>query len=209
MGFFDNTRKPEKIGGKIMVAMMNSGHKDLSQWGFSFLKAEKSDFALDIGCGGGANLKILTKLCTEGKVTGIDYSKVSVDASIKKNKLSINKGKCEVILGNVLDLPFSENTYDIVTAFETIYFWNPIEKAFDQVYRVLKPGGQFLICNEVDGEYEKTNVWEERIQGMKIYTKENITNLLKNSGLVDIQINHDLEKHRLCIIGYKPNENIL
>jgi len=35
MKFFENTRKPQGFGGKLMTKMMNSGHAKLSQWGFS------------------------------------------------------------------------------------------------------------------------------------------------------------------------------
>ena len=34
MSFFENTRKPDGIGGKIMVSVMNVGHKALVDWGF-------------------------------------------------------------------------------------------------------------------------------------------------------------------------------
>ena len=42
MKFFENTRKPQGFGGKLMTKMMNSGHAKLSQWGFSNISA-KSD----------------------------------------------------------------------------------------------------------------------------------------------------------------------
>ena len=37
MSFFENTRKPEGLGGKIMVAMMNLGHSPVARWGLRFL----------------------------------------------------------------------------------------------------------------------------------------------------------------------------
>ena len=39
MRFFENTRKPQGFGGKLMTKMMNSGHAKLSQWGFSNISA--------------------------------------------------------------------------------------------------------------------------------------------------------------------------
>ena len=39
MSFFENTRKPEGFGGKIMVAMMNLGHRPGARWGLQFLNA--------------------------------------------------------------------------------------------------------------------------------------------------------------------------
>lgn len=37
MAFFDNTRKPTGLGGRIMV-MMNIGHLSLADWGLKYLK---------------------------------------------------------------------------------------------------------------------------------------------------------------------------
>ena len=39
MSFFENTRKPVGLGGKIMVAMMNVGHSAVARWGLQFLNA--------------------------------------------------------------------------------------------------------------------------------------------------------------------------
>ena len=38
MSFFENTRKPVGLGGKIMVAMMNLGHSPVARWGLCFLE---------------------------------------------------------------------------------------------------------------------------------------------------------------------------
>ena len=37
MSFFDNTRKPDGLGGKLMVSLMNVGHRSLAHWGMQFL----------------------------------------------------------------------------------------------------------------------------------------------------------------------------
>ena len=43
---------------------------------------------------------------------------------------------------------------DLATAFETIYFWSDIDQSF-VIYRVLKKGGIFMVCNESNGENDK------------------------------------------------------
>ena len=68
MSFFENTRKPVGFGGKIMVAMMNLGHSAVARWGLQFLNTAPDAKVLDCGCGGGANIKTLLKLCPNGKV---------------------------------------------------------------------------------------------------------------------------------------------
>ena len=56
MNFFENTRKPQGFGGKLMTKMMNIGHAKLSQWGFSNISVNSDAAVLDVGCGGGANI---------------------------------------------------------------------------------------------------------------------------------------------------------
>ena len=86
MSFFENTRKPEGFGGKIMVAMMNVGHSAVARWGLRFLELAPDAKVLDCGCGGGANIRKLLKKCPQGIVKGIDYSPVSVEKSKKVNE---------------------------------------------------------------------------------------------------------------------------
>lgn len=105
MSFFENTKKPEGLGGKIMVAMMNSGHGKLADWGMSFLSLSTDAAVLDCGCGGGANLRKLLKRRPNGTVTGIDYSPVSVEKSKKLNAKAISEGRCCVLEASVAVIP--------------------------------------------------------------------------------------------------------
>ena len=123
MSFFENTRKPVGLGGKIMVAMMNLGHSAVARWGLQFLELAPDARVLDCGCGGGANMKRLLKKCPQGVVKGIDYSPVSVEKSKKVNEAAIVEGRCAVLQGSVADMVFAGNWFDAVTAFETVYFW--------------------------------------------------------------------------------------
>ena len=92
MSFFENTRKPVGLGGKIMVAMMNLGHSPVARWGLHFLELTLDAKVLDCGCGGGANIKRLLKKCPEGIVKGIDYSPVSVEKARSLNRAAIQEG---------------------------------------------------------------------------------------------------------------------
>ena len=165
-GFFTNTRKPEGLGGRLMVAMMNWGHAPVARWGRSFLRLKAGATILDLGCGGGANLAVLLKLCPDGTAVGLDYSSVSVKKASAVNCRAIAEGRCQIIQGDVQELPFADDSFEQVTAFETIYFWPNLEEAFQQVFRVLKPGGSFLVCNESNGEDPKQEKWCDIIGGM-------------------------------------------
>ena len=172
MSFFENTRKPEGFGGEIMVAMMNFGHRALARWGMRFLTLPADGKVLDCGCGGGANIKKLLEKCPQGVVKGIDYSPVSVAKARELNEQAVNDGRCVIWQGSVEQIIFAKDWFDAVTAFETVYFWPNLHRCFREVYRVLKPGGTFLICNECSGDTDKDDKWTRKIEDMRLGRKD-------------------------------------
>lgn len=202
MSFFENTRKPVGFGGKIMVALMNSGHSAMADWGFGHITIASDAAVLDVGCGGGANIKKLLAECPKGTVKGIDYSEVSVEKSRKVNAKAISAGRCGVMQASVAELPFDENSFDLVTAFETIYFWPGLVDCFREIYRVTKPGGTFFICNESNGETNKDDKWVEKIGGMTIYNATRILTALNQAGFADTKA-HKSNKGWICVTARK------
>ena len=198
MSFFENTRKPAGAGGRLMVAMMNLGHRMLADWGLRFLELPGDAEILDCGCGGGANIRKMLKLCPQGVVKGIDYSPVSVEKAKKVNEQAIAEGRCIIWQGSVDRIIFAASWFDAVTAFETVYFWPDLAQGFREVYRVLKPGGTFLICNECGGENPKDEKWTEMIGGMRIYKAGELKAALETAGFRDVQI-HKNTKGWLCL----------
>ena len=202
MSFLENTRRPTGLGGKLMVAMMNLGHRALSEWGLRFLKLAPDAAALDCGCGGGANLKRLLRRCPRGRVSGIDYSEVSVRKSRALNRRAAEDGRCEVLQASVAKLPFEDARFDAVTAFETVYFWPGLQESFREVRRVLKPGGAFLICSECGGDAKRDERWTEKIDGMTIYTAAQLKAELERAGFRGVQM-HRNRRGWLCAVGKK------
>ena len=200
--FFQNTCKPEGFGGKMMVTMMNNGHAAMAKWGFSHIQIEDNMQILDIGCGGGANVATMLKENSGGKVYGIDYSEVSVEKSTKVNKKAIADGKCEIKQGNVEKLEFVDEMFDLVTAFETIYFWPDLEKCFKEVYRVVKNGGRFMVCNESSGTNASDEKWTSIIEGMTVYKPTEIKAFLVQAGFINIEVDTN-EKKWVNVIAYK------
>ncbi|MEQ2400267.1 class I SAM-dependent methyltransferase [Peptoniphilus hominis (ex Hitch et al. 2025)] len=195
--FFENFIYPkDNFGGRFMLKSMNKGHEKLARWGRSYLNIDKNYTVLDLGCGGGRNIEyFLTKA---DKVYGLDHSITSVKMASEINKKAIDTGKCKILVGDVKNLPFEEESIDIVTAFETIYFWNDIEKCFKEIYRVLKKEGQFLICNEVSSKERRDVKKLLKMINFEIYKPNDLTKMLRELGF-SCQYHLDRKKQMVVI----------
>ena len=182
MSFLGNARRPEGLGGKLMVSVMNLGHRPLAAWGMRELPVPETAAVLDCGCGGGANIRALLERCPRGTVRGIDVSPVSVEKARQVNAGAIRAGRCEILLAGADRLPFGDGSFDLVTAFETVYFWPGLEGCFREVARVLRPGGRFFICNECGGGAQGA-AWAQAVEGMTVYSESQLRAALTAASL--------------------------
>lgn len=201
--YLQNMRKPTGLLGKVAVVSMNIGHIPVSWYGLLHLKFHGQQNILDIGCGGGANIRRMLALTQSNThVDGVDHSPECVEMSTRKNRREIERGRCSISLGDVSALDIPDESYDIATAFETVYFWPDLDKAFSEVYRILKPGGVFLVCNETDGTGKQEEKFAKIIEGMTNHTADEVKQVMEAAGFKDIQINVN-PAHKIAVRGYK------
>lgn len=201
--FVNQTRKPEGALGKMMVNGMNSGHAKMADWGMSHLPVMSPEQIVELGCGGGRNAGELSKRFPKAKVIAVDYSEVSVAKAKEYNKEKIDGGKMIVQQGDVSNLNLPAESFDLATAFETIYFWPGLEKCFAQVYKILKPGGIFMAVNESDGTDDASLKYEKIIDGMRCYTVEQISSAMKAAGFSEVTSDHFKGKPWITVIARK------
>lgn len=186
MGIFSNMRKPKGKLGNIQLKSMNKEHTPLALWNLKHLDIKPDDIVLDVGCGGGININRMAEKAK--KVYGVDYSIESVKLSREVNRDLIGQGKVEVLEGDVQSLPFEDNTFDIITAFETVYFWPNIEKSFGEVKRVLKPGGTFMMGMESNGSDNIPMKISKKLIDMEVYSDDELTGFLKANDYSNITV---------------------
>ena len=207
MGLFlkciNQTRKPEGTLGKLMLKGMNFGHAKTADWGMSQLEAAAPERIAEIGCGGGRNAAELLKKYPGARVTAIDYSPLSVQQTAAYNKDAVLKGRCVVRQGDVSSLDFVDGSFDLATAFETVYFWPGLGNCFTEVCRILKPGGCFLVVNESDGQDEAGKKFEKMIDGMKLYTAEEIGEAMKSAGFTKVKTVHHGSQPWIAVLAEK------
>ena len=201
-----NARKPVGELGHQILDRMNKSHESMAKWGVSHFEINEDSKILDIGCGGGRNIqRFAEQISDDGRVVGIDYSEVSVEKSIELNKEFIDEGIVNVLQGSVSDMPFYDETFDIVTGFETIYFWPDFINDLKEVNRVLKKDGLLFFCNEAvyrEGEMEKYDDLVELLD-MKIYSEEVLKESLEKTGFKDFKAYINEENDWICITARK------
>ena len=201
-----NARKPVGELGHQILDRMNKSHESMARWGVSHFEIKEDDKILDIGCGGGKNIqRFAEQISDKGRVVGIDYSEVSVEKSIELNRKSIEKGNVNVLQASVSDMPFYDETFDIVTGFETIYFWPDFISDLREVNRVLKPNGLVFFCNEAvyrEGKMEKYDDLVELLD-MKIYSEDVLRQSLEKTGFKDFQAYVDDDHDWICVMARK------
>jgi len=182
-----NAGNPKGKLGEELINDMNVNHENLAQWGVGHLDISKQSIILDIGCGGGVNVKRFLKM-TDNKVYGIDYSPLSVKKSIELNIEEIENKRCEIRQESVSKMSFDDNTFDIITAFETVYFWPDFSNDLNEVNRILNDDGIFMICNEaILNENDERQKEFIELLDCSIYSKNELVSYLNNAGFSNIK----------------------
>ena len=120
---------------------------------------------------------------------------ISIDMLSIANK-RINQPNISLIKGDVGQLPFEDNFFDIVFSMNGFHAFPDKEKAFNETWRVLKKGGYFIGCFYIKGESKITDWLINTILSKKgwfsppFYTKDEIKNLLSLK-YFDIKIYND------------------
>lgn len=195
---FTNCACPQGRMGRAILKFMNLCHAPLTNWGLNLVGIQDGWTILDIGCGGGATLQRLLKRSQGSTVYGIDISEESVAKARQVNARVLNK-QVFVCQGSAEQLPYDDETFNLVTAVETVYFWPHLPACFQEVRRVLKQGGKFAILIEV---VEGDSMWTNVVEGMKVYSPEELQALLNEAGFIHTEI-HRMKPSNATIIGVK------
>ena len=197
MSFTDNFGNPKGLLGRMMLVSMDREHLPMAQWALKQIRIPDSGKVADLGCGGGYNIRRMLQMSAKAKFIGLDISDESVRKAQKVNKDELGK-RVKIIKGSAEELPFKDNSIDLITAFETVFFWKAPEKAFGEIYRTLVKGG----CLAVINNYGDPNVdWEKKVPCMTRHTAEQIAEMLKTAGFDDISVSK--KDNLFLVMGYK------
>jgi len=131
---------------------------------------------LDVGCGTGGNFAFLDKY---GTVEGCDYS----EEAVRYCKL---RGTHPVRVADIYELPYQDGSFDLVTCLDVIEHLRLDLPAFQELGRVLKPGGHLLVTLPVGPHlYSDFDCLSGHLRRYRIHEVET---LLEKSGFKPLRI---------------------
>jgi SAM-dependent methyltransferase len=202
-----NCRKPTGFIGRLFAGMMNWAHGPVIRAVVEHLAVTPEDVVLDIGCGGGAAIALMAG--KGAKVYGVDHSEVSVKKSLAKNREAARNGRVEIQVADALRLPFSGETFTLVTAFETVYFWEDIQECFLRIHGVLQPGGRLAIALEgwkgENGVVNCPGVFVNNLP-MNLYSEGELRELLLAAGFGSVSSLKGARGKWLCLMASKVRQ---
>lgn len=162
-----------------------------------FARIKKGDTVLDLGSGAGNDCFVARALAGEtGKVTGLDFSDTMLEKA-RENVKKLGFANVEFIKGDIEEMPVPSGTVDVVVSNCVLNLVPDKKKAFDGIFRVLKPGGHFSISDVVlkgalpKGLKDDAVMYAGCIAGA--IQKDEYLDIIGRSGFRNIEINKEKE----------------
>ena len=125
---------------------------------------------LDVGCGTGGNLELLSRT---GSTWAVDTSATAA-AFVKR------RGFTKIAVGSATELPFGDRSFDVVTAFGVIEHVEEDDRMLEEMLRVARPGGHTLIVTSAHRWL--WSVHDDRVHHVRRYRRGELRERVARAG---------------------------
>ncbi|MFC2100508.1 arsenite methyltransferase [Bacteroidota bacterium] len=169
---------------------------------------------LDLGSGAGNDCFVARSLTgPEGKVVGLDFTENMI-AKAKDNTTKLGYDNVEFVFGDIENMPFETNSFDVIISNCVLNLVPDKKKAFEEMHRVQKPGGHFSVSDIVlvgelpDNIRKDAEMYAGCVAGA-IQQSEYI-NLIEKAGYknITIQKTKKIEVPRKILLNYMNDSEI-
>ena len=114
-------------------------------WAVDTLDAAPADRLLEVGCGHGVAVSLVSKGLTTGTITAIDRSPKMIEMATRRNREHIEAGRAVLEAIALEDADFGDQCFDKIFAFNVAPFWLKAEAALNVVREHLsRDGGVYI-----------------------------------------------------------------
>jgi len=184
-----NLANPQGEKGIEIGEMMNATNIGMTIESINTLLIEDDEHILEIGHGNAGHLKSVLNKAKNVKYTGIDISETMHHEAKKLNKEF--ESQSDFVLYEGRKLPFEDKIFDKIFTINTVYFWeNPIG-FLNEIYRVLKNNGTFVLTFGQRDFMEKLPFTQ---YNFKLYNNDEMEELISKSHFKRMKISEKEEE---------------
>jgi len=177
-----------KLDGYVADADLNLGCGMPTE----FAGINRGDTVVDLGSGAGNDVFVARTLVgNEGKVIGIDFTEEMLEKA-NKNNAKLGFSNVEFKFGEIENIPLDINSTDVVVSNCVLNLVPDKEKAFMEIYRILKPGGHFCVSDIVllgelpEGLKQSASMYAGCVSGA--LQKDDYLSYISKTGFSDVEV---------------------
>ncbi|MCB0047329.1 MAG: class I SAM-dependent methyltransferase [Caldilineaceae bacterium] len=153
-------RQFSRVAANYATSAVHAGGEDLARL-VELAGLTGTEQVLDAGCGAGHTALALAP--EAGEVTALDLSSEML-AQVAGLAATRGLDNISVQQGDVEQLPFADNRFDVVTSRYSAHHWPRPERALEEIRRVLTPGGRFLLADVVSFDDYTTDTFVQTVE---------------------------------------------
>jgi len=156
------SKNPSGFLGKRMMKLWNWTYLPMFVWAIRYLDRTSYPAILDVGVGNGRSTILLKETFPKSTVTGIDISDTAIAQAKQIEMVNLNFERRDV-----RETGFSDESFDLITAFQTHFHWQDLEASFIELRRILKSDGMLLLACE----YNKLSYFLLKFQSEEVFKR--------------------------------------
>ena len=185
-------RKPSGWLGRLMYGRL-SGDDEFGRKALQALELQSDDVHLEVGTGGGGLLA--RALQSVASASGLDHSPDMVAQAQANNAQAVDAGRATIVQGDAQSLPWGGDTFTSGVCVATFLFFEEPLRVLAEIYRVLKPGGRFVIVTpsrQAEGFIKRFFApWAGAI---RLYSPDEMRDMLTHAGFRPVQVSVDRKR---------------
>jgi ubiquinone/menaquinone biosynthesis C-methylase UbiE len=141
----ENLRHPKGLFGWFIGQFMNHFNKGIIQQTINLLPTSRNQKVVEIGFGSGKALQLASRELVDAHFYGFDISEKMIKSARRRNRKLMRDGRLKLELASISAIPLKDDFIDTIYTINTIYFWKNLDKGCQEVNRILKKDGLFII----------------------------------------------------------------
>jgi len=138
-------KHPTGEKGIEMANMMNETNINMTKHSIQNLNISAANKILELGHGNAGHVEFLFEQAENLKYYGLEMSELMFQQARQTNRNFVSQKQAFFSLYDGNKIPFEDETFDKIFTVNTIYFWQKPEELLSEIYRVLKPNGNFCL----------------------------------------------------------------